>query len=93
MGRSAQKLREIIELLPKPKDKEGFTPEIAAMCLAQLANKALQIIAEQEEIIEDLEKEVAALQGHAIDNTKLPDGSSWTWNAKPKKDEGHGGDV
>jgi hypothetical protein len=66
MGKHAQKFREIIELLPKPTDTKGFTPEIAAMCLAQLANKAFHIIQEQEEIIEDLENEVNALQANAI---------------------------
>jgi hypothetical protein len=62
MARNAQKFREIIEMLPKPTDTQGFTPEVAALCLAQLANGALRIIAEQEEIIEDLEKEVTSLQ-------------------------------
>ena len=68
MGKHAQKFREIIELLPKPTDTKGFTPEIAAMCLAQLANKAFHIIQEQEEIIEDLENEVNALQASAIES-------------------------
>ena len=68
MGKHAQKFREIIELLPKPTDTKGFTPEIAAMCLAQLANKAFHIIQEQEEIIEDLENEVSALQAKAIES-------------------------
>jgi hypothetical protein len=79
MGKHAQKFREIIELLPKPTDAKGFTPEIAAMCLAQLANKAFHIIQEQEEIIEDLENEVNALQANAIESTPTPE-----W--KPKGD-------
>jgi hypothetical protein len=79
MGRHAQTLRDIIHMLPTPKDVEGFTPEIAAHCLAMLANKALRIVQDQEEIIEDLEQEVTKLQAKLIEQ-----GKDW---APPPKEE------
>ncbi len=62
MGWHSDRLREVIQRLPKPKGPhKGFTPEIASMCLAELANGALQVIAELEERNEDLSKEVDRL--------------------------------
>ena len=55
MGRYADKLRQIIKGIPTT--SKGFTPEIASMCLARLANGSLQIISQLEESMEDLEKE------------------------------------
>lgn len=55
MGIYTERLRELIKGIPR--SPQGFTPELASMCLAQLANGALQVIAQLEEANEDLEKE------------------------------------
>lgn len=55
MGRYTEKLRELLKSIPR--SPGGFTPEIASMCLAQLGNASLQVIAQLEEANEDLEKE------------------------------------
>lgn len=59
MGRYTERLRELINGIPR--SPQGFTPEIASMCLTQLANGALQVIAQLEEAQEDLEKENSRL--------------------------------
>ncbi len=62
MGWHSDRLRTVIQHLPRPKGSHtGFTPELASMALAQLANGALQVIAELEERNEDLSKEIDRL--------------------------------
>lgn len=65
MGVYTERLRELIKNIPR--DPRGFTPEIASQCLAQLANGALQVIAQLEEANEDLEKENAKLTERLIE--------------------------
>jgi len=72
MGWHSDRLREVIQRLPRPKDKAGFTPELASMCLAQLANGALQVIAELEERNEDLSKEVDRLTEMLVEKDGAP---------------------
>lgn len=59
MGYHTERLRALMENIPR--SPAGFTPEIASMCLTQLANASLQVIASLEEANEDLEKENAKL--------------------------------
>jgi hypothetical protein len=73
MGRYSQKFREYLNAVPKPEDKQGFTPELASMALAQTINKALQVIQEQEETILDLEEEVTKLQSQIISGAPAED--------------------
>ena len=72
MGWHADRLRKIIQELPGPKDKAGFTPELASMCLAGLANGALQVIAELEERNEDLSKEIDRLTEMLVEKDGAP---------------------
>ena len=72
MGWHSDRLREVIQSLPGPKDKAGFTPELASMCLAQLANGALQVIAELEERNEDLSKEIDRLTEMLVEKDGAP---------------------
>ncbi len=72
MGWHSDRLRMVIQGLPGPKDKAGFTPELASMCLAQLANGALQVIAELEERNEDLSKEVDRLTERLVELDAAP---------------------
>ena len=72
MGWHSDRLRKVIQQLPRPKDTAGFTPELASMCLAQLANGALQVIAELEERNEDLSKEVDRLTEMLVEKDGAP---------------------
>lgn len=76
MGIYTERLRELIKGIPR--DPTGFTPEIASMCLAQLANGALQVIAQLEEANEDLEKENNALVEMLVDAGVAP-----PWSPQP----------
>lgn len=73
MGRYTERLRAMIEGIPR--SPAGFTPEIASMCLTQLANGALQVIAQLEEANEDLEKENAKLAEMLVEAGAAPE---WT---------------
>ena len=81
MGWHSDRLREVIQRLPKPKGPHtGYTPELASICLLQLANGALQVIAELEERNEDQAKEIdrlteALIQAGAMPNWNPPVGS------------------
>ena len=73
MGWHSDRLREVIQRLPKPKGShDGFTPELASLCLAQLANGALQVIAELEERNEDQAKEIDRLTEALIKASAMP---------------------
>jgi len=72
MGWHSDRLRKVIQQLPRPKDTAGFTPELASMCLAQLANGALQVIAELEERNEDLSKEIDRLTERLVELDATP---------------------
>jgi len=73
MGWHSDRLRTVIQNLPGPKDnKAGFTPELASMALAGLANGALQVIAELEERNEDLSKEVDRLTEMLVEKDGAP---------------------
>ena len=73
MGRYTERLRELLKGIPK--DPKGFTPEIASMCLTQLANGSLQVIAQLEEALEDAEKENDRLTEMLIEHGVAP---AWT---------------
>ncbi len=70
MGIYTERLRRMIENIPN--NPKGFTPEIAAMALTQLANASLQVISQLEAATEDLEKENAALTERLIDAGLVP---------------------
>jgi len=72
MGQHTERLRELIKILPT-KSSKGFTPEIASMCLAQLANGALQVIAELEERNEDLCKEIDRMTEMMVEKGVIPE--------------------
>ena len=72
MGWHSDRLRKVIQGLPGPKDRAGFTPELASRCLAQMANGALQVIAELEERNEDLSKEVDRLTEMLVEKDGAP---------------------
>lgn len=55
MGIHTERLRELLKNIPK--SPAGFTPELASMCITQLANGSLQVIGHLEDINADLEKE------------------------------------
>ena len=70
MGRHTDRLRDLIKNIPR--SPSGFTPEIASMCLTQLANGSLQVIAQLEEANEDLERENARLTEMLVEAGKVP---------------------
>jgi hypothetical protein len=70
MGQHTERLRALMEAIPR--SPKGFTPELASMCLTQLANGALQVISSLEEANEDLEKENARLTEMLIEAGKTP---------------------
>ena len=86
MGRYTTKFRDLLEHVPKPKDKEGFTPELASMIITQVINKALHVIAEQEETISDLEEEVTKLQSQLIEAAPAGKEQEWLSRARYEKE-------
>ncbi len=73
MGQHTERLRELIKNIPR--DPKGFTPEIASMCLTQLANASLQVISQLEEGMEDLEKENSRLTEMLLEKHPISDWS------------------
>jgi hypothetical protein len=71
MGRYTERMRALLEGIPR--SPQGFTPEIASMCLTQLANGALQVIAQLEEANEDLEKENTRLVDMLVEAGVAPE--------------------
>jgi hypothetical protein len=82
MGRYTTKFRELLEHVPRPTDREGFTPDLASIIITQVINNALHVIAEQEETIDDLEEEVTKLQSQLIESA--PDGAEADWLSRAK---------
>jgi hypothetical protein len=82
MGRHSQKFRELLENVPKPTDKDGFTPELASIIITTMLQKALYVIAELEENVDDLEQEVTKLQTQLIQ--AAPEGKEQEWLGRAK---------
>lgn len=75
MGRHTERLRALIAGIPR--SPTGFTPEIASMCLTQLANGSLQVISTLEEQVEDQEKEI-----HRLTEMLMETAPVWTPEGK-----------
>ena|SRR3974390_482896 len=87
MGRHSQKFRELLENVPKPTDKEGFTPELASTIITMMLQRSLQVIAELEENLADLEDEVTRLQSQLIEAAPSGQEADWLHRAKYKDQE------
>jgi hypothetical protein len=59
MGRHTEEFRTLIAHIPS--HSNGLTPKIARTCIIQIANSALQVIAQLEEMLEDKDKEIDKL--------------------------------
>ena len=86
MGRHSQKFRELLENVPKPTDREGFTPELAATIITMMLQRSLQIIAELEENLADLEDEVTRLQSQLIEAAPAGKEQEWLGRARYEKE-------
>src|SRR3974390_1299627 len=86
MGRHSQKFRELLENVPKPTDREGFTPELAATIITMMLQRSSQIIAELEENLADLEDEITRLQSQLIDAAPAGKEQEWLGRARDKKE-------
>ena len=86
MGRHSQKFRELLENVPKPTDREGFTPELASTIITMMLQRSLQIIAELEENLADLEDEITRLQSQLIEAAPAGKEQEWLGRARYEKE-------
>ena len=55
MGQHTERFRQLLKIVPDT--PQGFTPQLASMCMRQIINASLQIVAELEERLEDASAE------------------------------------
>ena len=71
MGRHTEEFRELVASIPN--NTNGLTPQIARVCIVQISNSALQVIAQLEEMMEDKDREIDKLTEKLLESsdTKL----------------------
>ncbi len=70
MGHHTENFRTLIAAIPN--HSKGLTPDVMRMCVLQIANGALQVIAELEERLEDKDKEIDRLTEELLVVGKAP---------------------